>query len=285
MASTLRLRLGVASIAALALVYLLAPAAGAQNPEYRYKVMAPGGPAPRTADGHPDLSGVWWPNRTGIPHVENQVEPGDKFGVDPAALRQFDARATPEERPSFQPWAQEKIKTMTATQSERAKLSVNCMPRGLPAIWLSNTYAIQFVQTPGQLVQLIEVLNNFRVIPTDGRPHPKNPDPLFHGNPSGRWEGDTLVVESVGFDERTFVSNNGTWFHSDDLKVTERISRPSMNYLQVQITVEDPKVLTKPWTSAVRNWTRTTERVGEFYCTDNPDIGEFEKIIEQEKAK
>ena len=58
------------------------------------------------------------------------------------------------------------------------------MPRGLPAIWLSNTYAVQFVQTPGQLVQLIEVLNNFRVIRTDGRPHPKYPDPLFHGNPS-----------------------------------------------------------------------------------------------------
>lgn len=285
MASKLHLRFGVASILALALVYVLAPAAGAQNPEYKYTVMPPGGPAPRTADGHPDLSGVWWPNRTGIPHVENQVDPTDKFGVDPAALRQFDARATPEERPSFQPWAQEKIKTLSTTQSELNKLSVNCIPRGLPAIWLSNTYAIQFIQTPGQLVQLIEVLNNFRIMKTNGEPHPRYPEPLFHGNPSARWEGDTLVIESIGFDERTFVSNNGTWFHSDALKVTERLSRPSMNYLQVQITVEDPKVLTKPWKSAVRNWSLTKDQVHEYYCTDNPDVDEFQKIVEQEKAK
>lgn len=256
---------------------------GAQGQQYKFGLAPAGGPAPRTADGHVDLSGVWWPNRTGIPHVENQVDPTDKFGVDPAALRQFDARATPEERPSFQPWAIEKQKSMTATQSELAKLSVNCIPRGLPAIWLSNTYAIQFIQTPGQLVQLIEVLNNFRIIKTNGEPHPKYPEPLFHGNPSAHWEGDTLVIESVGFDERTFVSNNGQWFHSDELKVTERISRPSMNYLNVQIIVEDPKVLTKPWKSAVRSWTLTKDSVHEYYCTDNPDVAEFEKIVESEK--
>jgi hypothetical protein len=281
----LHLRYSVASIAVLVIAGLLTASTSAQTQKYKFGLMPPGGPAPRASDGHPDLSGVWWPNRTGIPHVENQVDPGDKFGVDPAALRQFDARATPEERPSFQPWAQDKIKAMSTTQSELAKLSVNCVPRGLPAIWLSNTYAIQFIQTPGQLVQLIEVLNNFRVIKTNGEPTPKYPEPLFHGNPSAHWEGDTLVIESVGFDERTFVSNNGTWFHSDALKVTERLSRPSMNYLNVQIIVEDPKVLTKPWKSAVRSWTLTKDQVHEYYCTDNPDVAEFEKIVESEKAK
>src|SRR4051812_41516968 len=203
-----------AAVAAAAIAVAPAPI-GAQSQQFRHGIAPPGGPAPRAADGHVDLTGVWWPNRTGIPHVENQIEPGDKFGVDPAALRQFDGRATPEERPSFQPWAIEKQKAMTQTQSELAKLSVNCIPRGLPAIWLSNTYAIQFIQTPGQLVQLIEVLNNFRVIKTNGEPHPKYPEPLFHGNPSAHWERDTLVIESVGFDDRTFVSNNGQWFHSD----------------------------------------------------------------------
>lgn len=264
---------------ALALSAVLAVTAAAQNQNRQYDVtmMPPGGPAPRTADGHPDLSGVWWPNRTGIPHVENQGK-----SVDPAALRQFDARVTPEEPPSFQPWALEKIKSMTATERELQKLSVNCVPRGLPAIWLSNTYAIQFVQSPGQLVQLIEILNNFRVIHTDGRPHPKYPDPLFHGNSVGRWEGDTLVIESIGFDERTFVSNNGSWFHSDQMRVIERISRPSRNYLRVQITVDDPKVLTKPWTSAPRHWTLTNEDIQEYYCTNNPDVDEFQKLREVE---
>ena len=261
----------------LALPCILSLSAGAQEPASKVGIMAPGGPAPRTADGHPDLSGVWWPNRTGIPHVENRGVP-----VDPAALRQFDASVTPEAPPSFQAWAAARMKAMTAAERELAKGSVNCIPRGLPAIWLSNTYAIQFVQTPGLLVQLIEVLNNFRVIHTDGRPHPKYPEPLFHGNSSARWEGDTLVIDSIGFDERTFINNSGTWFHSDELRVIERITRPSKNYLVVQITVDDPKVLTKPWTSAPRHWTLTNEDVGEFYCTNNPDVAELQKLISVE---
>ena len=161
-------------------------------------------PRPVPSDGKPDLTGMWWPNRTGIPHVENTGAE-----VDRAALRQFDPAVTPETPPVFLPDAAAKMKAMSATQRELAKGSVNCVPRGLPAIWLSNTYAVQFVQTPGLLVQLIEVLNNFRVIHTDGRPHPKYPDPLFHGNPSAKWEGDTLVIDSIGFDPSTFVSNNG----------------------------------------------------------------------------
>ena len=271
------LRSGVACAAVLALVCIASLPAGAQDAASKVGIMAPGGPAPRTADGHPDLSGVWWPNRTGIPHVENRGVP-----VDPAALRQFDAKLTPEEPPSFQPWAAEKIKAMTPTQRELAKGSVNCVPRGLPAIWLSNTYALQFVQKPGLLVQLIEVLNNFRVIHTDGRPHPKYPDPLFHGNSSARWDGDTLVIDSIGFDESTFINNSGSWFHSDELRVIERITRPSMNYIVVQITVDDPKVLTKPWTSAPRHWTLVNEDIGEFYCISNPDVAEFQKLIEAE---
>jgi hypothetical protein len=273
----LQLRDAIACAAVLTSIYAVSPSAGAQNAAATIGMMPSGGPAPRSADEHPDLSGVWWPNRTGNPHVENRGVP-----VDPAALRQFDASVTPEQPPSFQPWAAAKIKAMSPTQRELAKGSVNCAPRGLPAIWLSNTYAIQFVQTPGLLVHLIEVLNNFRVIHTDGRAHPRNPDPLFHGNSSARWEGDTLVIDSIGFDERTFINNSGSWFHSDELRVIERITRPSKNYLVVQITVDDPKVLTKPWVSAPRHWTLINEDIGEFYCTNNPDVAEFKKLIEVE---
>ena len=92
------------------------------------------------------------------------------------------------------------------------------------------------------LAQLYEVLNNWRIIHTDGRAVPKNPEPWFHGTSAARWEGDTLVVDTIGIDERTYVQPNG-WFHSDALRVTERYTRPSMNYLIVEITVEDPKVL------------------------------------------
>jgi hypothetical protein len=253
---------------------LLSLQLGAQTPEYTVKPLPPGGPAPRFADGHPDFSGHWFPNGAG------QGTSG-RFGVDPAAIATFDPKVTPEEPPVFKPAALAKIKAMTPTELELSKSSVNCMPRGVPAIWLQNPYTTLMVHKPDMLVQLYEVLNNWRVIHLDGRPLPKYPEPLFHGNSSARWEGDTLIVESVGFDDRTYIMPNG-WFHSDKLRVTERYSRPSMNYLIVQITVEDPDVLEKPWKSAPRRWTLGNGEVYEFYCTNNKELEELQKLRELE---
>src|SRR3954467_7253421 len=125
------LRLGAALAFAAALVGASAPLAAQK---YAITVMPPGGPPPRLPDGHVDLSGHWLPNGAG------QGVSG-RFGVDPAAIGQFDRRTNPEEQPSFQPWAAEKIKNMTPTEKELAKSSVNCMPRGVPAIWLQNPYS------------------------------------------------------------------------------------------------------------------------------------------------
>ena len=86
-----------------------------------------------------------------------------------------------------------KIKAMTPTELELSKSSVNCMPRGVPAIWLQNPYTTLMVHKGDLLVQLYEVLNNWRVIHLDGRPLPKNPEPFFHGNSSAHWDCDTLV--------------------------------------------------------------------------------------------
>jgi len=260
--------------AILVLVSVVVSMAGAQEPEYSITVMPAGGPPPRLANGHPDFTGLWLPNSAG------QGVSG-RYGVDPAARRQFDPEETPEERPSFQPWAAERIAAMTATELELSKSSVNCMPRGVPAIWLQNPYGTMLVHKPGLLAQLFEVLNDFRVVNIDGRPVPEYPEPLFHGNSTAHWESDTLVVESIGFDERTYILPNG-WFHSDELRVTERYSRPSMNYLIVEITVDDPQVLTKPWTSAPRRWTLTDGDINEFYCTNNRELEELEKLRELE---
>jgi hypothetical protein len=264
-------------MAAMTLWCVLSLSASAQQKEYTIKVMPPGGPAPRLADGHPDLSGHWFPNGAGQGVV-------GRYGVDPAALGTFDSKVTPEEQPALRPWARAKIKAMTPTELELSKSSVNCLPRGLPAIWLQNPYTTLMVHKPGLLVQLYEVLNNWRVIHLDGRPLPKNPEPFFHGNSSARWEGDTLVVESIGFDARTYVMANG-WFHSDELRVIERYTRPSMNYLIVQITVEDPKVLEKPWTSAPRRWTLGDGEVYEFHCTNNRELEELQKLRALELQK
>src|SRR6185436_169478 len=259
---------------AMVLAFGIASANAQQPQKYEISVMPPGGPTPRLADGHPDFTGQWFPNGAG------QGVSG-RFGVDPAAVRQFDPKVTTEERPAFQPWALEKIKAMTPTELELSKSSVNCMPRGLPAIWLQNPYTTLMVHKGNLLVQLYEVLNNWRVIHLDGRSLPKDPDPFFHGSSSARWEGETLVVESIGFDDRTYIMPNG-WFHSDELRVIERYTRPSMNYLIVQITVEDPKVLEKPWKSAPRRWTLGDGDVYEFYCTNNKELEELQKLRELE---
>lgn len=268
-----RVRLGVACAAVVALVGIQHGIPYAQE-KYAITVMPPGGPAPRLPGGHVDLSGHWLPNSAG------QGVSG-RDGVDPAARRQFDPRVTPEEKPAFQPWAEAKINSMTPVEKELAKSSVNCMPRGLPAIWLQNPYSTVIVHTPIMMAQLYEVLNNWRLVYTDGRPLPKNPEPWFHGTSTTRWEGDTLVVNSFGFDERTFVMPTG-WFHSDAMKVTERYTRPSKNYLIVQITVDDPKVLMHPWTSAPRRWTLGNGEVYEFYCDNNHELDELGKLKNQE---
>ena len=236
--------------------------------------MPPGGPPPRLADGHPDLSGHWLPNSAG-------QGLGGRFGVDPAARLQFDPKVTPEEPPALQPWALAKIKSMTPTEIELAKPSVNCLPRGVAGIWLQNPYSTVIVHTPKTMVQLFEVLNNWRLVHLDGRPLPKDPEPFFYGNSSARWEGDTLVIDSVGYDERTSMMPE-VLFHSEEFRVTERYTRPSMNYLIVEITINDPKVLTKPWRSAPRRWTLGDGEVYEFFCTNNRELEELQKLRQQE---
>jgi len=148
-------------------------------------------------------------------------------------------------------------------------------------MFLINPYPIQLIQTPGQLVQLDELNNNWRVVPLDGHPHTKDADPTFNGEGIGHWEEDTLVIDVTAIDERTWNNFTG-WFHSDQEHVIERISRPSMNYLTVQITIEDPKVLTKPWTSAPRTWTLGHEDLLEYYCTNNQDVEQYKSLKAKE---
>src|SRR5688572_6597066 len=95
------------------------------------------------------------------------------------------------------------------------------MPRGLPAIWLQNPYSTVIVPTPKMTSRLSEVLNTSRMIHFDGRPVPKNQEPWFHGTPNHRWEGDTLVIESIGFDDRTFIMPKGWFFFFNDTATTE----------------------------------------------------------------
>ena len=124
---------------------------------------------------------------------------------------------------------------MTQTDFELGRASVNCLPRGVPGMFLINPYPFQIVQTPGLFVQLDELNNNFRVVHTDGRAHNPDPDPSFDGDGVAHWDGDTLVIDTIAIDERTWNNFTG-WFHSDQEHVLERVSRPSLNYLNVVVT-------------------------------------------------
>lgn len=273
-------RFGVAALWALVIAFVAAsvPAFSQAKKEEtpvnakRAVRLPAGGPAPRMADGHPDFSGVWFAGAAG----------GQTF--DSGARRQFDPKVTPEESPSFQPWAAAKIKAMTSTDYELGRASVNCLPRGTPGMVLLNPYPFQLVTTPGQFVQLNELNNNWRVVPTDGRHHDPDPDPGFLGDEVGRWDGDALIIDSIAIDERTWNSFTG-WFHSDQEHVIEKFTRPDLNHLYVQVTIEDPKVLTKAWTSAPHMWTLGHEKLQEYFCTNNQDVEQLKTLKSKESGK
>lgn len=266
------------------------------------KALPDGGPTPRLADGHPDFSGIWFVGSLGKEDalsVQSAASQGDP------ALKPFDPKVTPEEQPSLQPWATEKAKQLgrgpatgrlskmtkeqqlAAIDTEITRLERNCMPHGTPGIILVGAmHGMQLVGTPGLLVELTELNHDWRVIPTDGRAHKKDPDPLFNGDEVARWEGDTLVVDTIGLDDRTWNDAAG-WFHSDQQHVIERFSRPSKNYLIYQVTVDDPKVLTKPWISAPHKYTLSVspDPLNEWYCGINPDGDEEIHALRESRKK
>jgi hypothetical protein len=232
--------------------------------------LPPGGPAPRMSDGHVDLSGVWFSGPTGKANAWSVV-PDTPLKEDPVP---------------FRPEAAAKIRSMSRTERELKSPGVTCQPVGTPGMWTINPYPHQIVMKPGLYVHLIESDNAWSVVHTDGRPHKKAEDlePLYNGDQTAHWEGDTLVIDTISIDERTWINQSG-WFHSDQAHVIERLRRPSLNYLEYQYTVEDPKVLTKPWTSAWRTYSLGSEDLTENFCTNNENVDQLEKLNQAEKQK
>jgi hypothetical protein len=207
-----------------------------------------GGPAPRTADGHPDLSGVWW-NGNDVP-LRPLADPAQPAAPPrPAAAA---AAAPPRQpRPSFvnlyQPWAKEKAKTL----SDKDDPSLRCTTVAFGTANVS-LYALgfvgQIVQTSKFVVMLTETYHSFKIVPTDGRPHRDDVAPSYRGDSVGRWEGDTLVVDTTNFTDANWMHAEGlVSFHSDALHIAERYRRVDANTIEVDATIEDPKVLTGPW--------------------------------------
>jgi hypothetical protein len=195
----------------------------------------PSGPTPRLANGKPDFSGVWW-----SPIV---TDPGK-----------------PEWTPNAIAIARERTEN-----NRRDSPQARCLPSAV----VRARPLHQFVQSPDYLVEMFDDDSpGFHQIYTDGRKHPAESDPLWYGDSIGHWEGDTLVVDRVNFDERVWLDQD-SHPHSEKLHIIERYRRPDRGHLEQEITVEDPGVLAKPWTFKRIAELGPTETIREFICTEN----------------
>jgi hypothetical protein len=234
--------------------------------------------APRTADGKPDFTGVYQGGSTRRGEWDFQV-PGDQPGV-PTAPTQTALPSQPRRDPiPFQPWARERAQEIVNMRSINDPTS-RCLPGPSTRSHSVALFPVQFVQTPKQIVILYEYFNVFRVIPLDQKSHPDDLEPSFLGHSIGRWEGDTLVVDIVGFNDKGWVLSGGI-FHSDALHVTERYTRTDYDTITYEATIEDKKVFTQPFKTGTTLMLREGARLREYICSENnEDVLRLEKLLE-----
>ena len=208
-------------------------------------------PTPRMADGKPDLSGVY---------------NSSSFNFGGVAVRGQSDPITATLKPGA-----EKFKVVRGPTD--AGLYSACSPTGVPGAYFVP-YQWEIVQGRDRVVILYEYPHLFRVIPIDGTPHPADPDPTWMGDSVGRWEGDTLIVDTVGFNDKTELP--GGYKHTEGLHVVERFHRVDLNNLDYQATIEDPNVFEKPWTIS-RGFPLRPDltKVDEFICENNKDYSKF----------
>ncbi len=199
----------------------------------------PSGPTPRTAEGKPDLSGVWYAQRP--------VDPG---------------------RPEPLPWVEALLRERAANNSKDAP-GAHCLTRGVTAAGALFPYKL--VQTPTLLVMLFEDdIPSHRQVFLDGRGHPKDPNPSWMGHSIGHWEGDVLVIDTVGFNDRSWLDPQGHP-HTEKMRVTERLRRPDLGHLEIEFTIDDPGAYKKPWTIQRVADLDPGDEVGEYVCENNKD--------------
>jgi len=227
-------------LAVLSLAPSLAPMTSAQN-------------LPRTPDGKPDFSGVW--AGPGFAHKEG---PND---TDVAQVAGFETKDLP-----FRPGGEAVFFRKWKGDLLHDDPEALCLPDGFPREALSP-YATQILQPPGYVVILYEYERFWRIIPTDGRPHPKDVELTWMGDAVGRWEGDTLVVDTIGLKE--WELDGRDHMHSDALHVIERFRRTDARTIDYEMTIDDPKIFTKPWSQKFIMRLHPTWKLLEQVCEEN----------------
>jgi hypothetical protein len=195
---------------------------------------APVGATPRALDGHPDLFGVWAPTK--------KVEEG---------------------KPEPLPWAAAAVKERLQNNMKDIP-TASCLPWG-PTFDIPVTY--KFIQSPKTIVILFEDVFSYRQIHMDGRAHPADADPTWMGHSIGRWEGDTLVVDTAGMNDKSWSPM--PFPHTEKFHLIERIRRLDLGHLEIETTIDDPGTYTKPWSFKVASTLLAGEEIGEYICAEN----------------
>ena len=216
-------------------------------------------PAPRTRDGKPDLSGLWEPlhNRPCPPEgCNDMVVPQEFLNIGWSIKGGL----------PYQPWAADLVRQRTAENRLQDPNSF-CLPTGV--VRMHTTPLLRkVIQTPGLLVILNERETMYRQIFTDGRPFPPDPQPSWSGYSTGAWEGDTLVIRTIGFRDGLWLDANGSPL-SEDATITERFRRPNFGTMDVEITVEDLKAYTRPWAVTLRQTIVLDTDLLDYICKEN----------------
>jgi hypothetical protein len=262
----------------LLLMLFAASALVAQWPDYRDPIAprAPDGkvdlsaPTPRDAAGHPDLSGVWdytRPPNAPPPAPPKPPAPGETIVPPSVRTSQFwNLGASFEGGLPFRPWADALHKERAAANS-KDNPDAHCLPLGVMQLH-THGQPRKMIQTPDVIVILYEANGGIRQIFTDGRPLPKDPEPWWFGYSTGRWEGDTLVVESAHFKDLGWLDVEGSVLTSEG-RIIERFSRPDYGHLEIEVTIDDPKAYTRPWTVTVYQRLMPDTDLIEFVCQEN----------------
>ena len=204
-------------------------------------------PPPHTAEGKPDLSGIW-----------------------AAAERHHQlAMEVPGGAP-FTEWSRT-IREARLKNEGRDIPTSRCLPSGIPPDMLRPPAPFRIIQTAGLTAILLEEFNNWRQVFTDGRPVPIDPEPAWFGYSMGRWEGGTFVVETAGFNDKTWLDGAGTP-HSEELRLTERFKRPDFGHMEVEYTFNDSKAFTRPWSVAVKFNLQADTELLDSHCENEQDL-------------
>ena len=216
-------------------------------------------PTPRTADGKPDLSGLWRAekNRPCPPGGCVDMEVGQEFLNFGWSLK---------DGLPLQPWAAALLKKRLE-ENGKDDTTTHCLPAGAPRLHASP-FLRKYIQVPGLLAILEEQNSNFRQIFTDGRPLPVDPQPAWNGYSSGMWEGDRLVVRTIGLRDGMWLDRNGDPL-TDAAKVTETFRRINYGKMQIEVTVDDPKAYTRPWTVTLNQFLVLDTDFVEDVCLEN----------------